>query len=117
MTKVLKFKILYEIHKNEYYYYLLNTIINDKDEYFLLYEYYDNHEKNYTGNVNKYFELELNIVNNNIILPQNIYKIYFNDKTTGFYFYRNKISLSIRNSFNEFKIEIPKIKKILCNIN
>jgi hypothetical protein len=111
MNKVFKFTILYETFKNETYYYLVSTNINEKDNFFLIYQYSNELLYNIDcENFNKYFEIYVNIINNEIILPKNVHKISFNK--TGFYFHKNNITLNICNSSNEFQIEIPKLRKI-----
>lgn len=121
MNKVskLKFNILYEnsIYDNKYY--LLYTTINNTNDFFILFQYNNNYEYIiYDENSNKYFEIPVEFVNSvDLILPPNIYNISFHNNTKGFYFSKNNISLHISNNFNDFKIEIPKFKKILNNIN
>ena len=118
MNKLVKFNIMYENYICENNYYLLHTIINNKDDFFILFQYNNNYEYIiYDENSNKYFEIPINFMNNDIILPHNIYNISFHNNTKGFYFKQNNISLSVSNNFNDLKIEIPKFKKILNNIN
>ena len=115
MNKIFKFTILYETFKNEKYYYLVSTKFNNKDEFFLIYQ--NSNEliyETYGERFNKYFEIQIDIDNNKIILPKNIHKISFHKE--GFYFHKNNITVNICNSSNEFKIEIPKLKQIMNNI-
>lgn len=116
MNKVFKFTILYETFNNETYYYLVSTKFNDKDKFFLIYQYSNELlYEIYGERFNKYFEVQIDIDNNDIILPKNIHKISSFHKK-GFYFLKNNITLNICNSSNEFKIEIPKLKQIINNI-